>query len=213
YNVWSLARASGALSRWTQATNGVQEISAPLGGEMLLTTIEADGDALRLHRLPEAPLERRAAPAPSPAGPEAPRAETAAAGVERPYSPWSSLRPHAWLPIVEIADGTFALGVATYGQDALGLHQYVLAPMYEFTQRELLGSAAYVYDGRHSLLINRTLTVKASEPRERTFLDRKATAYSIKEDAQWVSTWRHLALDRRFYWGLGAALERERLHE
>ncbi|HEV8111104.1 MAG TPA: hypothetical protein VGP97_26635, partial [Burkholderiales bacterium] len=39
------------------------------------------------------------------------------------------------------------------------------------------------------------------------------TAYSIKERAQWVSTWRALSLDRRFYWGLGGALERERLHQ
>ena len=210
YNVWSLSGARG-LSRWTQATYGVREISAPLGGEMLLTTIEADGDALRLHRLPDAPLERRAAP--SAAAPAAPRLQAEAPGVDRPYSPWSSLRPHAWLPIAEIADGTIALGVATYGQDALGLHQYSIAPLYEFTQNQLLGSAQYVYDERHGVRIDRTLTVKASEPRDRTLLGRKALAYSIKEDAQWVSTWRHLALNRRFYWGLGGALEREKLHQ
>ncbi len=210
YNVWSLARPSGGLSRWTQAANGVREISAPLDGEMLLTTIEADGDALRLHRLPAAPFERRAASA-TPAQ-EALPAQAPVPGADRPYSPWSSLRPRAWLPIVEIADGTFALGAVTYGQDALGLHQYAIAPMYEFTQGELLGSAQYVYDDRHGLLINRTLTVESSEPRDRTLLGRKTTSYKIKDDAQWVSTWRHLALNRRFYWGLGAAIEQERLH-
>ncbi len=210
YNVWSLARSSAQLSRWTQAVNGVRDISAPLGGEMLLTTIEADGDALRLHRLPAAPFERRAASAP--AREEAPQAQAAPPAADRPYSPWSSLRPRAWWPIVEIADGTLALGAATYGQDALGLHQYLVAPMYEFTQRELLGSAQYVYDDRHGLLINRSLTVESSEPRERTVLDRKVTSYTVKDDAQWVSTWRHLALNRRFYWGLGAAIEQERLH-
>jgi hypothetical protein len=210
YNVWSFARSSGTLSRWTKAAYGVREISAPLDGQMLLTTIEADGGALRLHRLPAAAFERRAAAAA--AGEEAPRAQAPAPGADRPYSPWSSLRPRAWLPIVEIADGTFALGAVTYGQDALGLHQYVVAPMYEFTQRELLGSAQYVYDERHGLLVNRTLTVKSSDPRDRTLLGRKTTAYTIKDDAQWVSTWRHLALNQRFYWGLGAAVEQERLH-
>jgi len=211
YNVWSLARASGVLSRWTQATNGVREISAAAGGEMLLTTIEADGDALRLYRLPDAPLERREAGAA--AGPSAPAAQAAAPGVDQPYSPWSSLRPRAWLPLVEIADGTLALGAVTYGQDALGLHQYLVAPMYEFTQHELLGSAQYLYEDRHGVLVNRTLTVKSSEPSTGSVLGRKATAYSIKENAQWISTWRHLALNQRFYWGLGAAVEQEKLHQ
>jgi len=207
YNVWSLRRASGTLSRWTQATHGVREISAPFGGEMLLTTIEADGDALRLHRLPAAPLERREATAP--AVPPATRADPAAPGPDRPYSPWSSLRPRVWLPLLESADGAVAVGATTYGQDALGLHQYLVALLYEITQHQLLGSAAYVYEGRHSLLVNRTMTVKASETRNS---NREITAYSIQENAQWVSTWRHLALNRRFYWGLGAALEQEKLH-
>ncbi len=210
-NVWSLRRASGALSRWTQAANGVLEISAPVGGEMLLTTIEADGGALRLLRLPDTPLERRESPAAT--GPVASPAETGAPGVEQPYSPWSSIRPRGWQPLLDIADGSVALGAATYGQDALGLHQYVVAPMYEVIQHELLGTAAYVYDERHGALVNRTFTVKSSEPRDRTLLGRKTTSYSIKENAQWVSTWRHLALDRRFYWGLGGAVEEEKLHQ
>jgi hypothetical protein len=37
-------------------------------------------------------------------------------------------------------------------------------------------------------------------------------AYEIAERAQWVSTWRQLTLNRRFYWGFGGALEREKLH-
>jgi len=47
-------------------------------------------------------------------------------GEDRPYSAWSSLRPRYWLPIVYAADGAFALGAETFGQDALGLHQYSL---------------------------------------------------------------------------------------
>ena len=43
-------------------------------------------------------------------------------------------------------------------------------------------------------------------------LDDEIVAYEISEGVQWVSTWRHLALNRRFYWGLGGALEREQLH-
>jgi hypothetical protein len=200
FNVWSLR--GGRLARWTEAPHGVREISAPQGGEMLLTTIEADGDALRLLRLPPTPLEQMSAPVvAAPAPPERPAVTTA----DRPYSPLSSLLPRSWLPLIEVADGMAAFGAATFGQDALGLHQYAIAAMYEITQHELLGNAAYLYDGRHGLLLDRNMTVKET-------LDEEIEAYEISEGAQWISTWRHLALNRRFYWGLGGALEREKLH-
>ena len=43
---------------------------------------------------------------------------------ERAYAPWRSLLPRSWLPLIEVADGAVKLGVVTFGQDALGLHQY-----------------------------------------------------------------------------------------
>jgi len=204
YNVWSLRRGEHRLSRWTGAPNGVREISAPSGGEMLLTTIEADGDTLRLHRLPAAPMERRDLPrvAEAPAPEVMPQLDAP----DRAYSPWSSLRPTAWLPVINLADGAVELGITVSGQDALGLHRYVFIPRYEITQHEPLGDLEYVYDGRHGVLLSRWLTVKAE-------VDNDITAYSIMERAQWVSTWRALSLNRRFYWGLGGALERERLHQ
>ena len=211
YNLWSVKRSGGALSRWTQASHGVREASAPVAGEILLTTIEADGVALRRQRLPEAPLERRQAPE-SVAQTAPPAPATLAPGKESAYSPWSSLRPRYWLPLLQLADGTFGLGVATSGQDALGLHQYLIAPLYEFTQNELLGGAAYVYDGRHSLLLDRQMTVRSSDADDTSTLGRKVTSYSIKQQGQWLSTWRHLALNQRFYWGLGAAVAQEKLY-
>jgi hypothetical protein len=201
FNVWSLR--DGRLSRWTKAAHGVRETSAPQRGEMLLTTIEADGDALRLLRLPETPIEQLSALAPGqPSQADIPAVMTA----DHPYRPWSSLLPRNWLPVAEVADGMVALGAATFGQDALGLHQYALAAMYEFSQDEMLGYGAYLYDGRHGLLVDRSMVVKG------TTGDDEISSYEISEGAQWVSTWRHLALDRRFYWGLGGALEREKLH-
>jgi hypothetical protein len=200
FNVWSLRE--GRLARWTEAAHGVREISAPQRGEILLTTIEADGDALRLLRLPPAPVEQRSPPSPGAATPADKPAVTAA---DRPYSPLSSLLPRSWLPLVQVADGMAAFGAATFGQDALALHQYAVAAMYEITQHELLGNAAYLYDGRHGLLLDRTMTVKET-------LDDEIEAYEISEGAQWLSTWRHLTLNRRLYWGLGGALEREKLH-
>src|SRR5258706_14343199 len=174
---------------------------------MLLTTIEPDGGALRLHRPPPEPLERRelrievrGAGAPS----------DAVVAEDRRYSPWPSLRPTAWAPLVQIADGSVALGAIVYGQDALQLHQYLLAPMVELTQGEPLGRAEYLYDGRHGVVANRTLTVRASEPGSSRS---EIKAYSIKQNGQWVSVWRELALNRRWYWGLGAAIEEEDFHD
>ncbi len=206
-NVWSWRRSDRSLARWTEARNGVKEISAPSGGEMLVTTIEADGDVLRVRSLPDAPLEVRQAAAeaaPSAAPPEG----ASPPGGDRPYSAWSSLRPRYWLPNGYAADGAVALGVATDGQDALGLHQYTLAPLFEFTQHQALGSATYVYDNRHGVLLNRWMTVKASDSSTN-----EINAYTVNETAQWVSLWRHLSFSSRTYWGLGGAIDREILHD
>ncbi len=208
YDVWSWRSGTPSLSRWTRSPYGIREISAPARGEILLTTLEADGAALRSHRLPPAALEERAAAVPT--GTEVPATEPVPAGEERAYSALPTLRPTSWVPLIQIADGAVAFGALTLGQDALELHQYLLAPMIEVTQRELLGRAEYLYDGRHGLLANRTLTVRASEPgSSRT----EIKAYSIREDAQWVSLWRDLRVNRQLYWGLGAAIEREDFHD
>jgi hypothetical protein len=201
YNLWSLR--AGELRRWTRAVNGVREISAPVGGEVLLTTIEADGTALRSYRLPPAPLETRPSTVAAQAGAEGVQTVEAR---EIEYSPLQSLRPTSWLPLIQAGDGAFAVGALVYGTDALRRHEYLLGPMIELTQGELLGQAQYVYDGRHGVLLERTLTVRSSD-------DDRIQAYTVKESAQWVSLRRHLKLDRRLYWGVGGALEQETLHE
>jgi hypothetical protein len=207
YDVWSWQRPSGALARWTRAAYGVREISAPVAGELLLTTIEADGVTLRRYPLPPEPLERRSVQASQPPPPAA--LEPMLAGEDRPYSAWPSIRPTAWAPIVQIADGAVALGALVYGTDALQQHEYLLAPMVEVTQGEVLGRAEYIYDGRHGIVLNRDLIVRDSEGGSHP----KIKAYSVKQNGQWVSLWRSLALNRRWYWGLGAALDEETFHD
>jgi hypothetical protein len=214
YNVWSYARPSRRLARWTQAPYGVQDTSAPVGGEILLTTIEADGDALRIYRLPQAPLERRDAvvgPVVAAAAPPAPPASPVA---DRQYWPLSSMLPRWWLPQVIAADGMVAFGAQTGGIDALGLHEYAIAPLWETSEREFLGNAWYVYDGRHGVFLDRSMTVKANDPNsDKNSFRRRITEYEIDETAQWVSTWRYVTLGARWYAGLGAALDREVLHD
>ncbi|MGB5079506.1 MAG: hypothetical protein WBO23_02050 [Burkholderiales bacterium] len=211
-NVWSWRRSDRRLARWSDAQNGVREISSPVGGEVLLTTVEADGEVLRVLRLPAQPIElRESAGAPQPASVVPPAGEPPRD--DRPYSPWSSLRPRLWYPVLNAADGAFALGVGTYGQDALGLHQYALSPEYEITQSQALGSASYVYDARHGVLLNRAMTVKSSATNDQKFTGAEIRVFAINETAQWVSLWRQLSLGTRLYWGLGGALDREILHD
>ena len=207
YDIWAWQEARSSVSRFTRTPFGVREISAPVNGEILLTTLEADGTVLRLLSLGPEPLEERT---PGPPSGNEPAAEAVPLGDERPYSALQTLRPTSWLPLLQIADGAVAIGALTLGQDALELQQYVLAPMVELTQGELLGQAQYLYDGRHGVMVNRSLTVRASEPGSSRA---QIKAYEIREDAQWVSLWRDLRVNRRLYWGLGAALEREDLHD
>jgi hypothetical protein len=127
---------------------------------------------------------------------------------DRPYSAWPSIRPTAWAPLLQIADGAVALGAVVYGTDALQLHEYFLAPMVEITQGEILGRAEYAYDGRHGIVLSRDLIVRESEGGSRP----KIKAYSVKQNGQWVSLWRSVSLNRRWYWGLGAALDEETFH-
>ena len=211
-NVWSWRRGDGRLARWSDALHGVLEISAPAAGGMLATTIEADGGTLRLLRLPDAPLEIRA-PAASAEPVQSRQAESPPPEADRPYSPWSSLMPTSWLPALYVADGAFALGFQTNGQDALGLHVYTLAPLYEFTQQQGLGSASWVYNDRHGVLLNRFMTVKTSVADDQKFTGRDVRAYTINEMGQWISLGRQLSLATRTYWGLGAALDREVQHD
>lgn len=208
YDVWSWERSSSSLARWTRAPYGVREISAPVASELLLTTIEADGVTLRRYQLPAEPLERRSSQGAQAVAPPAP--EPGLVSDDRPYSPWPSLRPTAWVPLLQIADGAIALGAVVYGNDALQVHEYYLAPMVEVTQGELLGRAEYAYDGRHGIVLSRDMIVRASEPDGSRS---KIKAYSIKQNGQWVSLWRSLALNRRWYWGLGAAIDQETFHD
>jgi len=211
YDVWSWRRGERTLARWTRSKTGVREISGPVAGEMLLTTIEADGDVLRVHRLPAAPFERReaAAPAAETAAPVAP--DEPKRSPERAYSPWSSLLPRSWFPVFYAEEGAFAAGVTTFGQDALGLHYYSVTPLWEFTQQEFLGNFIYEYNQRHRLLLDRRMSVKAST--EDSDNNKDVRKYTITDSVQWVSTWTHLSLNSRFYWGLGGAIDREKLHD
>lgn len=71
------------------------------------------------------------------------------------YSPWSSLLPRWWMPTLYATDDVLQLGAYTTGQDALGVHQYLLAADYETEFGLFGGGLSYAYDGRYRLSVQR----------------------------------------------------------
>jgi hypothetical protein len=71
-------------------------------------------------------------------------------GVEqpRPYSPWRSLRPTYWEPILSASSGDGVLfGAATSGNDVIGRHSYYVQADYDTEFNELEGFGSYQYAG------------------------------------------------------------------
>jgi hypothetical protein len=68
--------------------------------------------------------------------------------IARGYSPWRSLLPTYWEPIVESSTGEGTLlGAATSGTDVIGIHSYAVQATYGTKFKEGEGFLAYRYSG------------------------------------------------------------------
>jgi hypothetical protein len=80
-------------------------------------------------------------------GPELPPAAQDAGSV-RPYSPWRSLLPRYWLPLIDrTAAGTYAVGGFTSGMDVVGRHAYYVQALLDPRAGEHTFTASYRYAG------------------------------------------------------------------
>lgn len=82
------------------------------------------------------------------------------------YSPWPSIKPRAWWAML-LADGTdnASIQAVVDGSDALGFHQWQLAPQIFLDKRELGGDASYIFYNRLALLASRKVDIEQdSEP-------------------------------------------------
>jgi hypothetical protein len=91
-------------------------------------------------------------PAPLPPGPPDPVPETypdSAGGPARPYAPWASLRPTAWLPLWSGSNATQGafLGALTYGTDYVGRHAYAAGAALSTQTADLEAFATYRFYG------------------------------------------------------------------
>lgn len=64
------------------------------------------------------------------------------------YSPWSSMRPRWWEPMISITEEKKEIGFATFAHDALAMHNYFMSLAYDSQNSLVTGSATYSYIDR-----------------------------------------------------------------
>ncbi len=72
------------------------------------------------------------------------------------YSPWSTLRPHSWFPLLDTSAGDVSYaGVMLNGSDALDFHSWNAVPLYYYGQKQLGGLASYSFYNKLTLSAQR----------------------------------------------------------
>jgi hypothetical protein len=147
-----------AATRVSDAPTGLFEPQlAPSGWAMSAIVFRADG-----YRVGLAPRRRGSSSDTSRLTPldvdvaEAPPVQRAT-GSTTPYSPWSSLVPRYWLPLVEsgLAHG-YRLGGMTSGRDLVGRHTYAATLLIPTDNRGVVGTFNYRYAGLGQPVIDAT---------------------------------------------------------
>ena len=64
------------------------------------------------------------------------------------YSPWNSLKPRWWQPILLVTEEQSEFGFSTLGNDALGIHNYAFSFAWDSTNDWATGSFAYGWSNR-----------------------------------------------------------------
>ncbi len=119
---------------------------SPRGDRIAAVTLRADGYHIGIAPASSA-LPATALAAPVDPGVAA-DSQPLAAGTYSAYSPWRSLAPRYWLPVIEsgVSNRT-RLGVTTSGQDAVGRHYYSAYAALQTDGRKPVGGVFYRYAG------------------------------------------------------------------
>lgn len=131
-------------------TGAFQPDVSPDGRWIVFSWYRADG--YHVARIPFDPAGWRPAPPVSPRF-DAPPPDTAAfhavaGGAARPYSPWRSLAPAGWMPLLAAEDALgFGLGAAVFGEDVVGRHAYDAYALAYPDGRRVEGELSYQYRG------------------------------------------------------------------
>jgi len=147
-NIFAVPTAGGAVRRLTNLYGGAFYPTSADGRRFFYSDYSSEGfDIAGFEATREYPIVARKIPA-TVVGNEAPASPGAVSpaedGVQSEYSPWHSLRPRWWFPVISSAtindEVKAIIGLATSGGDVLGRHTYLAT----ITNRG--GSMVYSYD-------------------------------------------------------------------
>lgn len=71
------------------------------------------------------------------------------------YSPWPTLRPRQWFPIIIVDEESSQIGVFTTGADALSRHSYLASISYDVDNELAAFGTSYFYDNKWAFLARR----------------------------------------------------------
>jgi len=151
YDIYAYGLADGMVRRVTRVRGGAfAPAISPDGRTLVYVALGATGYDLRRLDLP--PTDSLPpAPATSAAERHQPRRYSGGEVLQpeladRPYSPWPSLLPRAYGPSFGATGIGESWGILVAGEDAVGLHRYMLQLEWATEEEAPLFSAAYVYD-------------------------------------------------------------------
>ncbi|MDQ2070062.1 hypothetical protein [Natronospira bacteriovora] len=164
FNLRRLDLDSGRIDTLSNVTGGAFSPTQSAHGDIFYIGYTADGyDLFRLSN---------AMPIPGPGLPEhhgpgfQPRQHARAEGEDRRYRPWSTLRPTSWYPLARATEATTELGVSVASFDALQIHDYAVAFLYEPSEDLASGLISYTWADRIAVAFSRVNEFESEEVAE-----------------------------------------------
>ncbi|GLO60608.1 hypothetical protein MACH09_11160 [Vibrio sp. MACH09] len=175
YNIYSLELNSGKVKKLTQEVGGAFEPKWQDKLGLVYQSYDQKNYTLRNIEEPKPLKEFDIKSTQANFNYPDPVERPAAKSTPKEYSPWSSLRPRSWLPIITMDDQQTLTGITTNGSDALARHQYQVSGSWDFKNDLAAYNVAYQYD-------NRWLLQASREHEFTTFTNAGKETYRIEQD-------------------------------
>lgn len=148
YNIFVIAPNSGDVTQWTREIGGAfQPQWQPYSG-LAYQAYDTDGYYLKIIEQPK-PLTTFTVNSQQGRYDYPPVVvNTSEKSAVELYSPWPSLRPRTWLPLLFIDDTSTQVGFITSGSDALSRHSYWVSSTWDFDNDVANLNVGYRYDNR-----------------------------------------------------------------
>lgn len=206
FDVYVLDQSRGEVEQWTRELGGALRPVWQPGTGLVYQAYETEGYQLRYLPTPRVlstqPIETLQGRYDYPPVVE----QVVEKGEPEAYSPWSTLRPHNWLPLVYIDDARTQIGALTFGSDALGRHNYQLAATWDFDNELVDANLVYQYDNRWMAVLS------SSHDYDKTTFEGRSD-YRITRDDYFVLQRNHIvtAFEDQLSLHAGGVLDKESL--